>query len=124
MEKVISGRCPWDSGETIRDSSAYEDLAASIVLQAVKDYIKDIRKMWNPKLSVRVKRKTVLEKEELEGFFYSPWYDTLCDIDPGKLVYNCHLRAEEQEREAIKKQNRKQMNRLLKEAAGKEGIPQ
>ena len=61
MERVISGRRPWDSEETIRDSSAYEDLAASIVLQAVKDYIKDIRKMWNPKLSLRTKRRAILE---------------------------------------------------------------
>lgn len=124
MERVISGRRPWDSEETIRDSSAYEDLAASIVLQAVKDYIKDIRKMWNPKLSLRTKRRAILEMEELEEFFYSPWYDTLCDIDPGKLVYNCRLRAEEQEKEAIRKQNREKMNRLLKEAAGKDGVPQ
>lgn len=124
MERVISGRRPWDSGETIRDSSAYEDLAASIVLQAVKDYIKDIRKMWNPKLSLRTKRRAILEMEELEEFFYSPWYDTLCDIDPGKLVYNCRLRAEEQEKEAIRKQNREKMNRLLKEVAGKDSVPQ
>ena len=124
MERVISGRRPWDSEETIRDSSAYEDLAASIVLQAVKDYIKDIRKMWNPKLSLRTKRRAILEMEELEEFFYSQWYDTLCDIDPGKLVYNCRLRAEEQEKEAIRKQNREKMNRLLKEAAGKDGVPQ
>ena len=124
MERVISGRRPWDSGETIRDSSAYEDLAAAIILQAVKDYIRNIRKMWNPKLSARIKRATVLETEELEEFFYSPWYDTLCNIDPGKLVYNCRLRAEEQEKESIRKQNRRKVNRLLKEAAGKDGIPQ
>ena len=124
MDRVLIGRFPWSCKENNSEEDAYKELAATIVLQAVKDYIKTIRKMWNPKLSVRVKRRAVPEKEELEGFFYSPWYDTLCDIDPGKLVYNCHLRAEEQEREAIKKQNRKQMNRLLKEAARKDGIPQ
>ena len=124
MERVISGRRPWDSGECIRDSYSYEDLAAAIVLQAVKDYIRAIRRMWNPKLSLRTKRRAILEMEELEEFFYSPWYDTLCDIDPGKLVYNCRLRAEEQEKEAIRKQNREKMNRLLKEAAGKDGVPQ
>ena len=71
-----------------------------------------------------IERITDEEMEELEEFFYSPWYDTLCDIDPGKLVYNCRLRAEEQEKEAIRKQNREKMNRLLKEAAGKDGVPQ
>ena len=120
MERVFIGSYPWDSGERKYYCPVYKDLAAAIVLQAVRDYIKVIRKMWKPKLSVGVKRATILELTELEGFFYSSWYDTLCDVDPEKLIYNCHLRAEEQERKSISMQNRKRMNSLLKEASEKE----
>ena len=118
MEKVISGTLPWSSGECAHDGSVYEDLAAAIVLQAVKDYIKAVRRMWNTKLSVRTKRAVVIEMEELEEFFYSPWYDTLCNIDPGKLIHNCRLRAEEQEKEAIRKQNRKRIKEMQMQAEG------
>ncbi len=96
----------------------------AIVLQAVKDYIKAIRRMWNPKLSRAKKREAILAKLELEEFFHSEWYDFLCDIDPDKVIYNCYLRAEEQEKETIRNQNKRKMKQLLKETAGKEGISQ
>ena len=124
MEHMVNGALPWSDGSGGYCPSPYDDLASAIVLQAVKDYIKAIRRMWDPKVSRAKKRETILEKLELEEFFHSGWYDTLCNIDPDKLIYNCHLRAEEQEREAIRKQNKRKMKQLLKEAAGKDGIPQ
>ena len=122
MESMIQGTLPWNDGSGRLYDSPYNDLAAAIVLQAVKDYIKAIRRMWNPKVSRKKKQETVLEKLELEEFFHSGWYDTLCDIDPDKVIHNCRLRAEEQEREAIRKQNKRKMKKLLEEAAGKDGI--
>ena len=119
---MIQGTLPWNDGSGRLYDSPYNDLAAAIVLQAVKDYIKAIRRMWNPKVSRKKKQETVLEKLELEEFFHSGWYDTLCDIDPDKVIHNCRLRAEEQEREAIRKQNKRKMKKLLEEAAGKDGI--
>ncbi len=124
MEQMVHGTLPWSDGGGGFCPSPYDDLAAAIVLQAVKDYVKAIRRMWNPKVSKAKKRDTILEKLELEEFFHSEWYEMLCDIDPDKVIYNCHLRAEEQEREAIRKQNKRKMKQLLKEAAGKDGIPQ
>ena len=122
MESMIQGTLPWNDGSGRLYDSPYNDLAAAIVLQAVKDYIKAIRRMWNPKISRKKKQETILEKLELEEFFHSGWYDTLCDINPDKVIYNCRLRAEEQEREAIRKQNKRKMKKLLEEAAGKDGI--
>ena len=122
MESMIQGTLPWNDGSGRLYDSPYNDLAAAIVLQAVKDYIKAIRRMWNPKISRKKKQETILEKLELEEFFHSGWYDTLCDIDPDKVIHNCRLRAEEQEREAIRKQNKRKMKKLLEEAAGKDGI--
>ena len=121
MEKTVQGSLPWNDGSDQYYDSSYKDLATAIVHQAVKDYIKAIRRMWNPKVSRKKKQETVLEKMELEEFFHSGWYDTLCDIDPDKVIYNCRLRAKEQEREAIRKKKEREMKKLLKEAAGKDG---
>ena len=122
MEGMVHGTLPWNDGSGRLFDSPYNDLAAAIVLQAAKDYIKALQTLWNPKVSRKKKQETVLEKLELEEFFHSGWYDTLCDINPDKVIYNCRLRAEEQEREAIRKQNKRKMKKLLEEAAGKDGI--
>ncbi len=124
MEQLYHGTFPWNDGSGGFSPSLNDDLASAIVLLAVKDYIKAIRRMWNPKLSKGKKREAILVKLELEEFFHSEWYDFLCDIDPEKVIYNCYLRAEEQEKEVIKKQNKRKMKQLLKETAGKEGISQ
>ena len=124
MEQMVHGTLPWSDGNGGFCPSPYDDLAAAIVLQAVKDYIKAIHRMWDPEVSKKKKRETILEKLELEEFFHSGWYDTLCDLDPDKVIYNCRLRAEEQEKESIRKQNKRKMKKLLKEAAGKDGTSQ
>ena len=125
MEQLVHGSLPWNDGSQGPSPSPYEDLASAIVLQAVKDYIKAIRRLWDPKVSKPKKQETILEKLELEEFFHSGWYEFLCDIDPDKVIYNCRLRAEEQEKEAIRKQNKKKMNQLMKESVQrKEGITQ
>ena len=124
MEQMVNGVLPWSDGSGGHIPSPYDNLAAAIVLQAVKDYIKAIRRMWDPKVSRVRKRETVLEKLELEEFFHSAWYEALCDIDPDKVIYNCRLRAEEQEKEAIRERNKRKLKQLLKDTVGKEGKPQ
>ena len=96
--------------------SPYTDLATAIVHQAVTDYIKIIRKLWTPNLSMTVKRRCVQKKMEIEAFFHSSWYEMLCDIDPDKVIVNCHRRAEERERESIKRRNQKKVQQLVKAA--------
>ncbi len=49
----------------------YTDLATAIVHQAVTDYIKIIRKLWTPNLSMTVMQRCVQKKMEIEAFFHS-----------------------------------------------------
>ena len=75
--------------------SPYSDLAAGIVLQAAKDYINVLCTIWDSEIPVAKKRRSLVEKIEIENFFYSGWYDTLCDISPDKIIYNCRIKAAE-----------------------------
>ena len=91
------------------------DLAAAIVKTAVDDYIRIIRKFWEKDLGIKTKRKLLLEKVEMEGFFHSPWYGTLTDIDPDDLISHCVNRAKEQELAAIERRNRKKVADLMRD---------
>lgn len=117
MESMIAGKVPWasdgDAGHGADD--AYYELAAAIVHQAVKDYTKLIRKMWNPKLSVLQKRNLVLEKIKLEDFFHSSWYESLTDINPDRLMAQCRILAKEQEKKAIESKNKRVIKKMLEE---------
>ena len=67
----------------------YENLASAIVMQAVKDW-RDARH----KLKKRPKNEDArIMMEECEGFFLSPWFETLTNLD-GEMVLN-KLKQEE-----------------------------
>ena len=91
----------------------YTELAAGIVIRAVKDYVKIIQKPWCKKLTLAEKRKLVAAKLEIEEFFYSQWFEFLSDLDPDKILQNCRRKAIEDEKEKIKKQNAKKLKRKL-----------
>ena len=57
-----------------------------------------------------------MEKAELEDFFHSGWYETLTDIDPDRLIYQCRITAREKEKAAIERANRKRVKELLEAA--------
>ena len=99
--------------------SPWLDLAAAIVKSAVDDYVRVLRKLWrksaNPE-DIRKKRSLIVEKAELEDFFHSPWYETLTDIDPDRLIYQCKITAREKEKASIERANRKKIKELLREA--------
>lgn len=62
--------------------AGYENLANAIILQAVKDYKRVLHRLdANPK-----NRDAMHEKERLERFFHSPWYETLTDLDADRLI--------------------------------------
>lgn len=62
--------------------AGYENLANAIILQAVKDYKRVLHRLdANPK-----NRDAMHEKERLERFFRSPWYETLTDLDADRLI--------------------------------------
>ena len=55
------------------------------------------------------------DKAELEDFFYSSWYETLTDIDPNRLIYQCKVTAKAKEQAAIERANRKKIKALMKD---------
>ena len=64
------------------NTACYENLANAIILQAVKDYKWALHRLdVNPK-----NRDAMHEKERLERFFHSPWYETLTDLDADRLI--------------------------------------
>lgn len=102
-QTMIVGQIPWSKSNS--SESPYAELAAEIVGQAIKDYIKILRKLWKPGTGRETKRKLMLEKADIEDFFYSHWCYALSDIDPDKLLSQCRIRAKELEREAIERKN-------------------
>jgi len=100
---------------TASQDTPYDELAMAIIKQAVKDYVKVIRMLWDKKLTVVQKRNLMLEKADLEGFFHSDWYEWLTDINPDKLMAQCRVIAKEKEKQAIEKRNKAAIKKLLEE---------
>ena len=115
MESIPHTKPPWDDGRGPNYSSPYQDLATAIVLLAVKDYKKTLRAIWkNPKTAFK-RRRLMAKKAELEDFFYSSDYEIYCNIDPDKLIKNCHMTAIEDEKKAISRRNKRKIKEQLKE---------
>ena len=114
MESIPHTKPPWDDGSGPNYSSPYQDLATAIVLLAVKDYKKTLREIWkNPKSEYK-RRKLIAQKAELEEFFFSDEYRIYCNIDPDKLIKNCHTTAIEDEKKAISRQNKRKIKNQMK----------
>lgn len=60
----------------------YENLANAIVLSAVADYRKALRR-WKQHPE---KQSYIAEKQSLERFFRSNWFSALTSIDPEVLI--------------------------------------
>ena len=114
-------------------TSPWLELAAAIVKTAVDDYVRVLQNLWgvsnksamdtkdskspeNSKSKATKKKVQLMaEKAELEGFFYSSWYETLTDIDPDRLIYQCKVTAKAKEQAAIERANRKKIKALMKD---------
>ena len=118
MTEAINGREPWNDGSHAGFDSPYQDLATAIVIRAVEDYKKTLRRLWRPGLDLSTRRNLILTKNEIEGFFHSSWYEMLTDISPDKLIYHSIQTAKEEERKLIEKKNRKKARELAKEKHG------
>ena len=82
------------------NTACYENLANAIILQAVKDY-----KWARHRLDVNPKNRDAMhEKERLERFFHSPWYETLTDLDADRLIEGVKERVHQ---EAAKRRKKK-----------------
>ena len=115
MESIPHTKPPWDDGSGPNYSSPYQDLATAIVQLAVKDYKKTLRAIWKNPESMFIRRKLIAQKAELEEFFYSDEYRMYYNIDPDKLVKNCHMTAIEDEKKAISRRNKRKIKEQLKE---------
>ena len=58
--------------------TAYQELACAIVEKAISDYRKALRQYKANKEAFELSAKAV---DELESFFKSKWFDTLCNVD-------------------------------------------
>lgn len=123
-------------------TSPWLELAAAIVKTAADDYVRVLQNLWGvsnksatdikgnkgsndskgPESSKGSKSKAtkkkvqlMAEKAELEDFFYSSWYETLTDIDPDRLIYQCRITAKAKEQAAIERANRKKIKALMKD---------
>lgn len=80
--------------------ACYENLANAIILQAVKDYKRVLHRLGaNPR-----NRDAMHEKERLERFFHSPWYEALTDLDADRLIEGVQERVLQ---EAAKRRKKK-----------------
>ena len=119
MEQMIRAGLPWSDGAQI-DRSPYRDLAAGIVLHAIKDYTKVLQKLWKPDLASSEMPKLIKEKLRIEEFFYSPWFETLTDLDQAKLISKCYELAMRRVRESVRNHNAKRIRKLKEEYDGEE----
>lgn len=84
----------------VENADFYENLANAIILQAVKDY-----KWALHRLDVNPRNQDAMhEKERLERFFHSPWYETLTDLDADRLIEGVKERVHQ---EAAKRRKKK-----------------
>ena len=75
----------------------YPALAAAIVRQAVDDWREaDRLEKGLVKYSPTNLGAPKVAKDEIEKFFHSQWYGTLCDIDPDRILRK--LKEEDHER--------------------------
>ena len=70
-------------------TKAYENLIQAIVLQAVKDWRKSVKKLKKHPRYTPAKQM----KDECEDFFLSDWFEELTDVDGSNILRR--LRQEE-----------------------------
>ena len=107
----ILARQPWNTG-TSSGSDPYTELAVAVVLQAVEDYIKVLKKLLKGNLCADEETDCEIKKQQIERFFRSPDYEFYIafmntEIEPETLIYHCCLRAKEQFKEERKNEKEK-----------------
>ena len=125
-------RQPWDTGSSAREDP-YTELAITVVMTAVEDYIEILKTMLKGDLTDNEIHDCKLEKRRLERFFRSKDYEFYTafmstEIDPEAIIKLAPIRAkerleeerkkeEEKAKEAAEKAAKEQAERAAKEAA-------
>ena len=100
-------------GNSVNDYvDCYQNLANAIILQAVKDYKKVLRRLARNPQNQDAQR----EKKRLERFFFSQGYGTPTDLDPKLLISGVMKRMHIEEEERRKRKQAK----LRRKAEAKE----
>ena len=104
---VVSHSC----GTSAKDDP-YTELAATVLMQAVDDYIEVLKTLLKGGLAKSEIRDCEILKEELERFFYSQEYEFYAaflstEIDPQALIKHCPIRAKERLEEEKQKEEEK-----------------
>lgn len=115
MSEMLGGTLAGSVGYSRVADTPYHYLAASIITRAARDYVKITRRLWDKSLSANVKRGLILDRTEIEEFFYSEWYQALTDISPDRLITACKHRAREDEKEAIRRKNKRVIKKMMLE---------
>lgn len=71
-------------------NNGYESLLESIILQAVKDYIRAYRRVL--RRPEDLKANSIMQ--ECEDFIESDCFRKMCDLDPEELLYNIDQQVE------------------------------
>ena len=104
-------RQPWDTGSSAREDP-YTELAITVVMTAVEDYIEILKTMLKGDLTDNEIHDCKLEKRRLEKFFRSKDYEFYTafmstEIDPEDIIKLCPIRAKERLEEEIRKAEEK-----------------
>lgn len=104
----ILARQPWNTGAS-SGGDPYTELAVAVVLQAVEDYIKVLKKLLKGNLCADEEADCEIKKQQIERFFHSPDYEFYMafintEIEPETLIYHCTIRAKEKLKEELKKE--------------------
>ena len=98
-------------GQSTIGDAGYSELAAAIIHQAVKDYETVLIRLIRKPTGIK-KVRLEAERVELEVFFHSPWYETLTDIDGGRVIEATRRHAVEKEKAAIRRRLRRKLKKM------------
>ncbi|MBO5570568.1 MAG: hypothetical protein J6A79_16790 [Clostridia bacterium] len=117
MEALSTTRRPWGTGSETRRESPHTILAAEVILMAVKDYVKILRRQI--RYGAEENNSTEYEKQKLERFFRSDIFEFYTaflsqPLDGDVLIRQCRLRAEEAERKATERKAEKNRGESMK----------
>lgn len=68
--------------ECITNQENYKGLANAIIIQAVKDYRKALKRLKKSPNKI-----TLAEKDKIERFFHSTWFSVLSNLE-GEVIIN------------------------------------
>lgn len=107
MKRKITGFS--ESGRPIYEDEVveeYQNLAAAIVKAANYDYVKTYEGLLTAKSRLKL-QDLQHDKEQLERFYYSDWYECLCGISAKTMIMYLKKQAMENVKNRILKKHEK-----------------